>query len=103
MRILVFYPIYRQLALVLVPVYFIKHSVSCYIYYIHLLLLYERVSIFLPRPLPQVLSLCGLTKDDIAMFEINEAFSVVALANIKLMELDPDRVNINGGEGSWFI
>ncbi len=26
-----------QLALVLVPVYFIKHSVSCYIYYIHVL------------------------------------------------------------------
>ena len=29
-----FYAIYRQLALVLVPVYFINHSVSCYIYYI---------------------------------------------------------------------
>ncbi len=28
------YAIYRQLALVLVPVYFIKHSVSCYIYYL---------------------------------------------------------------------
>lgn len=42
---------------------------------------------------------CGLTKDDITMFEINEAFSVVALANIKLMELDPSRVNINGGKG----
>ncbi len=34
MRILVFYAIYRQLALVLVPVYFIKHLVPCYIYYI---------------------------------------------------------------------
>ncbi len=67
-----------------------------------LLLLCERVSIFLSHPLPQVLSLCGLTKDDIAMFEINEAFSVVALANIKLMELDPDRVNVNGGQSSEF-
>ena len=45
----------------------------------------------------KVLELCKLTKDDIAMFEINEAFSVVALANIKLLELDPSRVNINGG------
>ncbi len=32
------------------------------------------------------------------MYEINEAFSVVALANIKLLELDPNRVNVNGGE-----
>ena len=31
------------------------------------------------------------------MFEINEAFSVVALANIKILELNQDRVNINGG------
>ena len=45
----------------------------------------------------KVLELCQLTKEDIAMFEINEAFSVVALANIKLLELDPSRVNINGG------
>ncbi|CAI8000768.1 Acetyl-CoA acetyltransferase, mitochondrial [Geodia barretti] len=45
----------------------------------------------------KVLAACDLTKEDIAMFEINEAFSVVALANIKIMELNPDRVNINGG------
>lgn len=31
------------------------------------------------------------------MWEINEAFSAVAVANIKLMELDPERVNIHGG------
>ena len=30
-------------------------------------------------------------------FELNEAFSVVGLANIKLMELDPARTNVNGG------
>ena len=30
-------------------------------------------------------------------FEINEAFSVVALANNKEMNLDPSKVNINGG------
>ena len=45
----------------------------------------------------KVLEACGLTKDDISMFEINEAFSVVALANIKILELNPDKVNINGG------
>lgn len=31
------------------------------------------------------------------MWEINEAFSVVALVNIKLLDLDPAKVNINGG------
>ena len=46
----------------------------------------------------KVLKLCKLTKDDIAMFEINESFSVVALANIKLLELDLNLVNINGGQ-----
>ena len=45
----------------------------------------------------KVLEVCGLDKDDISMFEINEAFSVVVLANMKLMELDPSKVNINGG------
>ena len=45
----------------------------------------------------KVLSACELTKEDIAMFEINEAFSVVALAIIKIMELDVDKVNVNGG------
>lgn len=39
----------------------------------------------------------GLKKDDIALYEINEAFSVVPLANIKLMQLDADRVNAFGG------
>ena len=45
----------------------------------------------------QVLEQTGVKKEDIAMFEINEAFSVVALANMKLLDLDPTKVNINGG------
>ncbi|XP_013383247.1 acetyl-CoA acetyltransferase, mitochondrial [Lingula anatina] len=45
----------------------------------------------------KVLSMTSVTKEDIAMFEINEAFSVVALANIKLLDLDPSKVNIHGG------
>ena len=39
----------------------------------------------------------NLSIDDIDFFEINEAFSVVALANIKLLNLNPNQVNIHGG------
>ncbi|XP_039600447.1 acetyl-CoA acetyltransferase, mitochondrial [Polypterus senegalus] len=46
---------------------------------------------------PKVLKAAGLKKEDIAMWEINEAFSVVVLANIKMLGIDPNRVNINGG------
>ena len=34
---------------------------------------------------------------DVNLFELHEAFSVVGLANIKLMNLDPTKVNVNGG------
>ncbi|NXP57950.1 THILA acetyltransferase, partial [Chloropsis cyanopogon] len=44
-----------------------------------------------------ILSETGLKKEDIAMWEINEAFSVVVLANIKMLGIDPQKVNINGG------
>lgn len=46
---------------------------------------------------PKLLASTGVRKEDVAMWEINEAFSAVVLANIKLMELDPSRVNIHGG------
>uniref|UniRef100_A0A9J7ZXU7 acetyl-CoA C-acetyltransferase n=1 Tax=Cyprinus carpio carpio TaxID=630221 RepID=A0A9J7ZXU7_CYPCA len=46
---------------------------------------------------PKVLKAAGVKKEDIAMWEINEAFSVVVLANIKMLDIDPDKVNINGG------
>jgi len=39
----------------------------------------------------------GLKIEDISLFEINEAFSVVVLANAKLLGLDLNRVNIDGG------
>ena len=45
----------------------------------------------------KLLSQVSVKKDDIAMFEINEAFSVVVLSNIKLLDIDPNKVNINGG------
>lgn len=47
--------------------------------------------------IPIALAKAGITKDDVDLFEINEAFSVVALANNEILELDPDKVNIRGG------
>ncbi|XP_040282196.1 acetyl-CoA acetyltransferase, mitochondrial isoform X2 [Bufo bufo] len=47
--------------------------------------------------IPKILSATGLKKEDITMWEINEAFSIVVLANIKMLDIDPAKVNINGG------
>ncbi|CDR87428.1 acetoacetyl-CoA thiolase [Sporisorium scitamineum] len=47
--------------------------------------------------IPKALEKAGLTKDDIALFEINEAFSAVALANNQMLELDASKVNVLGG------
>lgn len=46
---------------------------------------------------PLALKKAGLKVEDIDLWEINEAFSVVALVNIKLLGLNPDKVNVNGG------
>ena len=45
----------------------------------------------------KVLAKSGVKLDEIDLFEINEAFAVVSLANNKLLNLDPDKVNVNGG------
>ena len=45
----------------------------------------------------KALERAGLTVDDIDLFEINEAFAVVALAAIKDLGLDADKVNVHGG------
>jgi len=47
--------------------------------------------------LPKAVEKAGLKISDIHFFELNEAFSVVGLANIKLLGLDPAKVNVNGG------
>ncbi|SNX86104.1 probable acetoacetyl-CoA thiolase [Melanopsichium pennsylvanicum] len=47
--------------------------------------------------IPKALERAGLTKDDISLFEINEAFSAVALANNKMLGLDASKVNVLGG------
>jgi acetyl-CoA C-acetyltransferase len=46
---------------------------------------------------PKAVQKAGLKMTDIHYFELNEAFSVVGLANIKLMGLDAAKVNVNGG------
>lgn len=49
------------------------------------------------KALPKALDLAQLDIEKIDWFEINEAFSVVGLANIKLLNLDRAKVNPNGG------
>lgn len=45
----------------------------------------------------KVLKRANLTKEDIGLFEINEAFAVVSIAVNKLLELEPSKINVNGG------
>jgi len=47
--------------------------------------------------IPKALARAGLAISDVDFFEINEAFSVVSVANNQLLGLDPTRVNVRGG------
>lgn len=49
------------------------------------------------KALPKALSNAGVSLSEIDLFEFNEAFSVVGLANIKILKLSPEKVNIHGG------
>ncbi|MUV03868.1 acetyl-CoA C-acyltransferase [Flavobacterium rakeshii] len=49
------------------------------------------------KALPKALDKAGITKDDVDFFEFNEAFSVVGIANSKILGLDAAKVNVNGG------
>jgi acetyl-CoA C-acetyltransferase len=49
------------------------------------------------KALPIAISKAGLTQDNIDFYELNEAFSVVGLANMKILDLNPKIVNVNGG------
>ncbi len=49
------------------------------------------------KALPIALGKVGLSTSDVDYFELNEAFSVVGLANIKILDLDASKVNVNGG------
>lgn len=47
--------------------------------------------------IPKAIKMAGLTPKDVAYYEINEAFSAVAIANNIKLDLDPETVNVNGG------
>lgn len=49
------------------------------------------------KALPKALEKAGIALNDVDFFEFNEAFAVVGLANMKLLALKDDNVNVNGG------
>ncbi|TWO31079.1 acetyl-CoA C-acyltransferase [Seonamhaeicola sediminis] len=49
------------------------------------------------KALPKALAKADITIEDVDFFEFNEAFSVVGLANMKILGIDGSKVNVNGG------
>ncbi|MCH9659310.1 MAG: acetyl-CoA C-acyltransferase [Bacteroidetes bacterium] len=49
------------------------------------------------KALPKAIAKAGIEMDDVEFFEFNEAFSVVGLANMKILGLNDSNVNVNGG------
>ena len=49
------------------------------------------------KAVPKALAKANLSIDDVDYFELNEAFSVVGLANMKILGITDDKVNVNGG------
>jgi acetyl-CoA acyltransferase len=47
--------------------------------------------------IPKAIAQAGLKQNDIDLFEINEAFASQSLAVVRKLEIDPDKVNVNGG------
>jgi len=47
--------------------------------------------------IPKLLEMTGLSKDDIDLFELNEAFASQSVYVVETLGLDPDKVNVNGG------
>jgi acetyl-CoA acyltransferase len=47
--------------------------------------------------IPKALKMAGLKLEDIDLIELNEAFAAQALSVIKAAEIDPNKVNVNGG------
>jgi acetyl-CoA C-acetyltransferase len=45
----------------------------------------------------KVLKRCGMSKDDIDLFELNEAFAAVVLKYMKEMDIAHEQINVNGG------
>jgi acetyl-CoA C-acetyltransferase len=57
----------------------------------------ERFTVAPALAIPKAIKHAGLTEKDVDYYEINEAFSVVALANLKILGLDAEKVNVYGG------
>ena len=57
----------------------------------------ERFTTAPAKALPIALDRAGMSMDQMDLVELNEAFSVVGLANVKLLGLDTGKVNVNGG------
>ncbi|MDM1396482.1 acetyl-CoA C-acyltransferase [Myroides odoratimimus] len=49
------------------------------------------------KALPKALKKANVAIEEVDFFEFNEAFSVVGIANTKLLNIDPEKVNVNGG------
>lgn len=47
--------------------------------------------------IPKALDKAGIKKEDVDFWELNQAFSVVGIANTKILGLDPSKVDVNGG------
>ncbi|PXY33303.1 acetyl-CoA acetyltransferase [Prauserella coralliicola] len=48
------------------------------------------------KAIPKALARAGLSTQDVDLFEINEAFAAMCVATVRLLDLDPERVNVNG-------
>jgi acetyl-CoA C-acetyltransferase len=49
------------------------------------------------KALPKALAKANIELQDVDYFELNEAFSIVGLANMKILNITKDKVNVNGG------
>ena len=49
------------------------------------------------KAIPKALAIANLSIDEVDYFELNEAFSIVGLANMKILGIGDDKVNVNGG------
>ena len=82
------------------PAYAQKHGLKPRARVIAMANIGDSPTLMLNAPVPaarKVLAKAGLTIDDIDLFEINEAFSVVAEKFIRDLKLDRNKVNVNGG------
>jgi acetyl-CoA C-acetyltransferase len=82
------------------PAYAAKHGLKARGRVVAMANMGDSPTLMLNAPVPaaqKVLAKAGLTIDDIDLFEINEAFSVVAEKFIRDLDLDRDKVNVNGG------